>query len=88
MWEYAIAMCGYLMQVCPFDQPDVASAKAEVLDILKNGQPEPDFTEVFTDEVDMGRVEVSSPPCSRAVRTCTRRCMRCCPPFSPAISSR
>ena len=56
MWEYAIAMCGYLMQVCPFDQPDVASAKAEVLDILKNGQPEPDFTEVFTDEVDMGRV--------------------------------
>lgn len=60
--EYAIAMCGYLMQVCPFDQPDVASAKAEVLDILKNGQPEPDFTEVFTDEVDMGRVEVSFAP--------------------------
>ena len=54
MWEYAIAMCGYLMQVCPFDQPDVASAKAEVLDILKNGQPEPDFTEVFTDEVAHG----------------------------------
>lgn len=62
MWEYAIAMCGYLMGVCPFDQPDVASAKAEVLDILKNGQPEPDFTEVFTDEVDMGRVEVSFAP--------------------------
>ena len=62
MWEYAIAMCGYLMQVCPFDQPDVASAKAEVLDILKNGQPEPDFTEVLTDEVDMGRVEVSFAP--------------------------
>ena len=61
MSEYAIAMCGYLMQVCPFDQPDVASAKAE-LDILKNGQPEPDFTEVFTDEVDMGRVEVSFAP--------------------------
>ena len=27
MWEYAIAMCGYLMQVCPFDQPDVAPPK-------------------------------------------------------------
>ena len=26
MWEYAIAMVGYLMQVCPFDQPDVAVA--------------------------------------------------------------
>ena len=62
MWEYAIAMCGYLMGVCPFDQPDVASAKAEVLDILKNGQPEPDFTEVFTTDVDMGRVEVSFAP--------------------------
>ena len=33
-----------------------------MLDILKNGQPEPDFTEVFTDEVDMGRVEVSFAP--------------------------
>ena len=62
MWEYAIAMCGYLMQVCPFDQPDVASAKAEVIEILKNGQPEPNFTEVFTETVDMGRVEVSYAP--------------------------
>ena len=39
MWEYAVAMCGYLMKVCPFDQPDVASAKAAVLDILHEGQP-------------------------------------------------
>ena len=62
MWEYAIAMCGYLMQVSPFDQPDVASAKAEVLNILANGQPEPSFTEVFTEEVDMGTVEVSFAP--------------------------
>ena len=62
MWEYAIAMCGYLMQVCPFDQPDVASAKAEVLEILQNGQPEPNFTEVFTERVDMGRVEVTYAP--------------------------
>lgn len=62
MWEYAIAMCGYLMQVCPFDQPDVASAKAEVLEILENGQPEPHFTEVFTEAVDMGRVEVTYAP--------------------------
>ena len=34
MWEYAIAMVGYLMKVCPFDQPDVAVAKKEVLSIL------------------------------------------------------
>ena len=27
MWEYAIAMCGYLMKICPFDQPDVAWAR-------------------------------------------------------------
>ena len=37
MWEYAIAMCGYLMRVCPFDQPDVASAKAEVLKSPRRG---------------------------------------------------
>ncbi len=34
MWEYATAMCGYLMEVCPFDQPDVASAKAATLSVL------------------------------------------------------
>lgn len=58
MWEYAIAMCGYLMKICPFDQPDVASAKAEVLRILNEGQPEPDFTQDFLDDVHMGEVEV------------------------------
>ncbi len=62
MWEYAIAMCGYLMKVCPFDQPDVASAKTEVLDILSDGQPEPDYVEMFTDEIQMGMVEVRQAP--------------------------
>ena len=63
MWEYAIAMCGYLMKVCPFDQPDVASAKAVVLDILREGQPEPDFIQDFIDDVHMGEVEVRLSPC-------------------------
>lgn len=63
MWEYAIAMCGYLMHVCPFDQPDVASAKAVVLNILAEGQPEPDFVEDFIDDVDLGEVEVRLAPC-------------------------
>ena len=58
LWEYAIAMCGYLMKVCPFDQPDVASAKAAVLDILRNGQPEPNFTENFIGPINMGDAEV------------------------------
>lgn len=47
MWEYATAMCGYLMRLCPFDQPDVASAKARVLEILEAGLPEPGFTQDF-----------------------------------------
>ena len=62
MWEYAIAMCGYLMKVCPFDQPDVASAKAVVLDILRGGQPAPDFSQDFIDDVRMGEVEVRLAP--------------------------
>ncbi len=37
MWEYATAMCGYLMKVCPFDQPDVASTKAATLEVLQTG---------------------------------------------------
>lgn len=48
LWEYATAMCGYLMQVCPFDQPDVASAKAKVLEILEAGLPDPDVVEEFS----------------------------------------
>ena len=53
LWEYATAMCGYLMQVCPFDQPDVASAKAKVLEILDAGLPEPDLTE----DIVLGSIE-------------------------------
>lgn len=63
MWEYAIAMCGYLMKVCPFDQPDVASAKEAVLDILRNGHPEPDFVQDFFGDVHMGQAEVRLSPC-------------------------
>ncbi len=63
MWEYAIAMCGYLMKICPFDQPDVASAKAAVLDILREGHPEPDFVQDFFGDVHMGEAEVRLSPC-------------------------
>lgn len=58
MWEYAIAMCGYLMQVCPFDQPDVASAKAATLEILRSGSLSPDFVQKDLGGIDMGDVEV------------------------------
>lgn len=63
MWEYAVAMCGYLMQVSPFDQPDVASTKAAVLDILRDGIPDPNFVEEFTPRVPMGKVEVRQADC-------------------------
>ncbi len=63
LWEYAIAMAGYLMKVCPFDQPDVASAKAIVLDILRDGQPDPNYVEPFTEEMRMGDVEVRQARC-------------------------
>lgn len=62
MWEYAVAMCGYLMKICPFDQPDVASTKAAVLDILHEGLGAPSYTEQFTDTVDMGTIEVRQSP--------------------------
>jgi glucose-6-phosphate isomerase len=69
MWEYAIAMCGYLMQLCPFDQPDVASTKTAVLENLKNGLGEPDFTETFVENVDMGLVEVRTSECVKGADT-------------------
>ncbi len=58
MWEYAVAMTGHLMQVCPFDQPDVALAKALVLDVLRDGAPEPAYTEPAFDGARPGVIEV------------------------------
>ena len=63
MWEYATAMCGYLMQVCPFDQPDVASAKAKVLDILGAGLPAPNLTEELSLGSIAGPVELRLSEC-------------------------
>lgn len=58
MWEYATAMVGYLMQVCPFDQPDVQAAKTTTLQVLAEGQSEPDFTQEELDGMNMGVIEV------------------------------
>lgn len=58
MWEYAIAMVGYLMKVCPFDQPDVQVAKTEVLSILADGAPDPTFVQEGIEGVSVGKVEV------------------------------
>ncbi len=69
MWEYAVAMCGWLMKLCPFDQPDVASAKACVLDILSQGQPSFDIVEEFLDGINMGDVEVALSPLFSEAKT-------------------
>ena len=58
IWEYATAMVGYLMKVCPFDQPDVASAKAATLEVLSEGTQAPDFVEDQLNNIHMGNVEV------------------------------
>ena len=63
MWEYAIAMCGYLMKVCPFDQPDVASAKTMALEIMDEGLPAFDFTEDFPGTASVGQAKVRLSEC-------------------------
>ena len=37
IWEYAVAMCGWLMDINPFDQPDVESTKRAAKQILFGG---------------------------------------------------
>jgi glucose-6-phosphate isomerase len=59
MWEYAVAMLGYLMKVCPFDQPDVQVAKTAVLEILEKGRPAPTFTQQGILGIPVGPVEVN-----------------------------
>lgn len=63
LWEYATAFLGYLMKVCPFDQPDVASAKACVADILASGLPAADLTEVFAGDLPMGQARAHLSDC-------------------------
>ena len=63
MWEYAVAMCGYLMKVCPFDQPDVQQAKTNVLHILDEGIPAPDFEQAELDGLAVGVVTARVAPC-------------------------
>lgn len=58
MWEYAIAMVGYLMKICPFDQPDVQVAKTEVLRILAEGGETPNFIQSGLAGVPIGEIEV------------------------------
>lgn len=91
MWEYAIAMVGYLMKVCPFDQPDVAVAKKEVLSILANGARDPEFVEKGLAGIPIGDVEVHV---SEALRgsvedesACFLLAAPCLAALSPAITS-
>lgn len=58
IWEYAVAMCGYLMKECPFDQPDVASAKAATLDVLNNGTGDPDAVTQYLNGIWVGDIEL------------------------------
>ena len=59
MWEYATAMCGWLMKVCPFDQPDVASTKAATLKVLETGNVEVGKRVHYADEAYIGEALVT-----------------------------
>lgn len=67
MWEYAVAFCACLMKVYPFDQPDVASAKAKVLEFLEQGRPELGFCDTLT----LGQ---ESCPCTVTLSPCLGTC--------------
>ncbi len=47
LWEYAVAVAGRLVDINPFDQPDVESAKQAARDMLSGGSaaPEPAFVD-------------------------------------------
>lgn len=58
LWEYATAMCGWLMKVCPFDQPDVASTKAATLKVLETNNFEVGRRVNYAEEAFMGEALV------------------------------
>lgn len=63
MWEYATAMCGYLMRVCPFDQPDVASTKQATLKVLENSDWNRGTCVKYADEAYIGDAYINPSQC-------------------------
>jgi glucose-6-phosphate isomerase len=49
LWEVAVALSGAVLGINPFDQPDVASAKAATNKVLEEGMPS--ITEVAPDQL-------------------------------------
>ncbi|CAN5640076.1 hypothetical protein BH20ACT1_BH20ACT1_13170 [soil metagenome] len=48
VWEQAVALAGAVLGINPFDQPDVAAAKAATSAVLDHGQPEIDHVPLAT----------------------------------------
>ena len=59
IWEYATAMLGFLMKVCPFDQPDVASTKAATLKVLESGKLDGGLSVDFAGFEKMGKAIIN-----------------------------
>lgn len=68
IWEYAVAFCGWLMQINPFDQPDVESTKVATRQILYNQGGRFDVPEDVWGKPAYGEFELDS--CGYADRVC------------------
>jgi glucose-6-phosphate isomerase len=44
-WEHAVALCGHLLGINPFDEPNVAEAKAATIGVLDGSAPVPQAQE-------------------------------------------
>jgi glucose-6-phosphate isomerase len=61
IWEYAVAMLGYLMKVNPFDQPDVEDTKKRVRKLLNSQEDNGAPAEPQGDDQAADYVEISFP---------------------------
>lgn len=59
-WEYSIALTGFLLGVNPFDQPNVAEAKAATSQVL-NGKAKPPATQLSVDGFDLTYSNINAP---------------------------
>lgn len=67
LWEFAITVCGWVLEINPFDQPDVQSAKDKTKEVLA-GSPPP--IEVTNDDA-LRTLLTSAPPSYLAIQAFT-----------------
>ena len=88
MWEYAIAMCGYLMKICPSTSPTWRRRRPWCSTSSRRASPSPTSCRISSTRCTWARWKCACLRASKIAPMSAARCVRCWAAFNRAISSR